>query len=101
MLTIRQWLEYDVKVFNAGQLRRSKSKRIAELFGTKEDHSASFFDRDNAEASAKREKLSEECLESLISWLKEGGNVGIHGMAAFLTYECLEESIRRHQQHSL
>jgi 6-phosphofructo-2-kinase/fructose-2,6-biphosphatase 2 len=29
--------------------------------------------------------LAEECMESLITWLKEGGNVGIHG-ASSLTF---------------
>jgi len=26
-----------------------------------------------------REALAEECLDMLIKWLKDGGNVGIHG----------------------
>jgi len=73
-----RWLEYDVKVFNAGQLRRSKSKHQAELYGTKEDHSASFFDTSNPDGAKKRELLATECMEQLISWLKQGGNVGIH-----------------------
>lgn len=45
----------------------------------KADHTANFFDNDNASASKAREGLAEECLENLIRWLKEeGGNVGIH-----------------------
>ena len=61
------------------QLRRSKSKHQAELYGTKEDHSASFFDTSNPEGAKKREMLATECMEQLITWLKKGGNVGIHG----------------------
>lgn len=99
-----QWLEYDVKVFNAGQvcfinlntyvpfaqpssclqqLRRSKAKTEALNSGTKADHSAGFFDRNNANASQRRDALASECLEALISWLKAGGNVGIHGKSSF------------------
>lgn len=45
----------------------------------KADHTANFFDNDNASAAKAREGLAEECLENLIRWLKEeGGNVGIH-----------------------
>lgn len=62
------------------QLRRSKARREALNTGTKADHSAGFFDRDNANASQRRDALASECLESLITWLKEGGNVGIHGL---------------------
>lgn len=93
-------LSFFFKVFNAGQvfpplpayfheenqhvshsfaqLRRSMSKQRKELYGVKDDHSASFFDRANAEASKQREFLANECLEQLIEWLKKGGNVGIH-----------------------
>ncbi len=46
----------------------------------KADHSAQYFSHSNAEASALREQLAVESLESLISWLKNsGGNVGIMG----------------------
>lgn len=45
----------------------------------KEDHNANYFDHSNANAMKAREGLAEESLESLISWLKAGGNVGIHG----------------------
>ncbi|ORY72206.1 6-phosphofructo-2-kinase-domain-containing protein [Leucosporidium creatinivorum] len=72
------WLEYEVKVFNVGQLRRSKYKKQAEETGKKEDQSANFFDANNKSAAREREHMASECLEQLISWLKAGGNVGIH-----------------------
>jgi 6-phosphofructo-2-kinase/fructose-2,6-biphosphatase 2 len=31
------------------------------------------------EANHSREQLAQDSLEMLIQWLKEGGNVGIHG----------------------
>ncbi|OCH95219.1 bifunctional 6-phosphofructo-2-kinase/fructose-2,6-bisphosphate 2-phosphatase [Obba rivulosa] len=73
-----KWLEYDVKVFNVGQLRRSRARQKAQLTGQREDHTASYFSHDNEEATRLREKLAEDSLDMLIQWLKEGGNVGIH-----------------------
>jgi 6-phosphofructo-2-kinase/fructose-2,6-biphosphatase 2 len=52
--------------------------------GIQEDHSASFFSQDNAEGTLSRDRLAEDSLEMLIRWLKDGGNVGIHGMAALV-----------------
>ncbi|GAA5943671.1 hypothetical protein JCM1841_003849 [Sporobolomyces salmonicolor] len=72
------WLEYEVKVFNVGQYRRQKYRELAETSGKKADQSANFFDASNAEASKAREAMASDCLEDLIKWLKEGGNVGIH-----------------------
>ncbi|GAA6026612.1 hypothetical protein JCM8202_004505 [Rhodotorula sphaerocarpa] len=72
------WLEYQVKVFNVGQYRRQVYRKMAEESGRKEDQSANFFDNSNAEAAKARERMASECLEDLIKWLKEGGNVGIH-----------------------
>ncbi|KAJ7733422.1 6-phosphofructo-2-kinase-domain-containing protein [Mycena maculata] len=73
-----KWLEYDVKVFNVGQLRRTRARQKAQQSGIKEDHSASFFSHDNPEATLSRDRLAEDSLEMLIKWLKNGGNVGIH-----------------------
>ncbi|KAJ7746378.1 6-phosphofructo-2-kinase-domain-containing protein [Mycena metata] len=73
-----KWLEYDVKVFNVGQLRRTRARQKAQQSGIKEDHSASFFSHDNAEGTLSRDRLAEDSLEMLIKWLKDGGNVGIH-----------------------
>ena len=46
--------------------------------GTRDDHSASFFNPNNSNAAAMREQMANDCLENLIEWLKDGGNVGIH-----------------------
>ncbi|KAL0954593.1 hypothetical protein HGRIS_003553 [Hohenbuehelia grisea] len=73
-----EWLEYDVKVFNVGQLRRSRAKQRALQSGVKEDHTAVYFSHNNEEATKLRDSLAEDSLNMLISWLKEGGNVGIH-----------------------
>ncbi|KAG8747616.1 Fructose-2,6-bisphosphatase [Ceratobasidium sp. 414] len=85
-----------LRVFNVGQLRRSKARAKKEKFvfskflhhaskligcvrsGITEDHTASYFSHSDDKASQLREALAEECLESLISWLKKGGNVAIH-----------------------
>lgn len=69
----------NLQVFNVGQLRRSKYKKQAEVSGEKADQSANFFDANNKSAAREREHMASECLEQLISWLKAGGNVGIHG----------------------
>lgn len=76
---IPQWLEFNVQVFNVGQLRRSKARTLKETEGKKADHSAQFFSDSNPDAKASREMLAEESLEALISWLKAEGNVGIMG----------------------
>ncbi|KAJ7221022.1 6-phosphofructo-2-kinase-domain-containing protein [Mycena haematopus] len=73
-----KWLEYDVKVFNVGQLRRTRANQKAQQSGIKEDHSAVFFSSSNAEGTLSRDRLAEDSLEMLITWLKAGGNVGIH-----------------------
>ncbi|KAF8952489.1 6-phosphofructo-2-kinase-domain-containing protein [Flammula alnicola] len=73
-----KWLEYDVKVFNVGQLRRTRAKQKAQKLGIKEDHTASWFSHENEQGNLSREQLAQDSLEMLIQWLKEGGNVGIH-----------------------
>ncbi|PFH53193.1 hypothetical protein AMATHDRAFT_73701 [Amanita thiersii Skay4041] len=73
-----KWLEYDVKVFNVGQLRRTRARQKAQQSGIKEDHTAAWFSHNNAAANESRERLAQDSLEMLIQWLKEGGNVGIH-----------------------
>jgi hypothetical protein len=49
----------------------------------KADHSAKYFSHSDEQASKVREQLAEESLESLISWLKSEGNVGIMGKLLF------------------
>ncbi|UTT92439.1 hypothetical protein NDA17_003667 [Ustilago hordei] len=78
VLKYLRWLEYDVKVFNVGQLRRALARVKYNTSGVKEDHTASFFDPSNPSAYKLRSQMAEECLEQLIGWLKRGGNVGIH-----------------------
>ncbi|KAG6873959.1 hypothetical protein C0995_008998 [Termitomyces sp. Mi166 len=70
-----KWLEYDVKVFNVGQLRRTRAKQKAKQSGIKEDHTAQYFSHDNQSATESREKLAHDSLEMLIQWLKDGGNM--------------------------
>ncbi|KAH0830401.1 bifunctional 6-phosphofructo-2-kinase/fructose-2,6-bisphosphate 2-phosphatase [Lanmaoa asiatica] len=62
------------KVFNVGQLRRSRARQKALQSGIKEDHTAQYFSHNNVEATRIRDKLAEDSLEMLIQWLKRGGN---------------------------
>lgn len=55
------------------------SKYSAVRSGVREDHTASYFSHNNADATRSRDQLAEDSLEMLIQWLKDGGNVGIHG----------------------
>lgn len=48
-----------------------------------EDHTAAYFSHSNQTATQMRESVAEESLEMLIDWLKQGGNVGIHGTVIF------------------
>ncbi|EGO25917.1 hypothetical protein SERLADRAFT_466744 [Serpula lacrymans var. lacrymans S7.9] len=73
-----KWLEYNVKVFNVGQLRRSRARQKAQQSGIQEDHTSSYFSHSNVEATKLRDELAQDSLEMLIQWLKDGGNVGIH-----------------------
>ncbi|KAE8231773.1 hypothetical protein CF326_g3200 [Tilletia indica] len=72
-----RWLEYDVKVFNVGQLRRALAQAKLKNSGVREQHTADFFDPNNPVGANLRKQMAEECLEQLIGWLKRGGNVGI------------------------
>ncbi|KAF9120475.1 hypothetical protein BGX30_003156 [Mortierella sp. GBA39] len=69
------WLQYDTKVFNVGNRRRIASKGDNRN-GT--SHSHAFFDPKNKAAKEIRDELALESLEELITWLKQGGRVGIH-----------------------
>lgn len=66
------WLQYETKVFNVGNLRRV-NKASQEL-----DQSANFFDPDNKDGSKIRDDLAVMVLDELIDWLKTGGRVAIH-----------------------
>ena len=63
----------------------------------KADHSADYFNHSNEAATQIREKLAEESLESLISWLKKEGNVGI--MDATNTTRDRRDKIRERLSH--
>ena len=52
--------------------------------GVKEDHTANYFSHGNEHATKLRDALAEDSLEMLIKWLKDGGNVGIHGESCSL-----------------
>ena len=67
---------------STGKFRTSVNSNLTHMTrsGVKEDHTASYFSHDNAEANRRREQLAHDSLEMLIQWLKDGGNVGIHGM---------------------
>ncbi len=96
VLQADQWSQ----VFNVGQLRRSRARQKAQQYvspfnillratnrhplpvhrsGKREDHTSSYFSHGNVEATKLRDQLANDSLEMLIQWLKEGGNVGIHG----------------------
>ncbi|KIY72406.1 bifunctional 6-phosphofructo-2-kinase/fructose-2,6-bisphosphate 2-phosphatase [Cylindrobasidium torrendii FP15055 ss-10] len=78
LMIYMKWLEYEVKVFNVGQLRRTRAKQRAAQSGVAEDHTSSYFSHNNETATKLRDALAEDSLEMLIQWLKDGGNVGIH-----------------------
>ncbi|KAF7721841.1 hypothetical protein EC973_004077 [Apophysomyces ossiformis] len=66
------WLQYETKIFNVGNVRRDKE-------AAQHDQSAQFFDPDNREMKKIRDRLALTVLDQLIDWLKEGGgNIAIH-----------------------
>src|SRR6267154_3586185 len=71
--------------------------------GVKEDHTASYFSHNNAEGTRLREQLAADSLEMLIQWLRDGGNVGIHGGSRINPYYphdiYLTPPVRCNQQH--
>jgi broad specificity phosphatase PhoE/predicted kinase len=63
------WLGYRAKVFNVGSYRRT-------TLGAGQDHS--FFDPLNPEGVAARREVAVAALEDLLSWIRDGGEVGIY-----------------------
>jgi 6-phosphofructo-2-kinase/fructose-2,6-biphosphatase 2 len=63
------WLGYRARVFNVGSYRRTQ-------LGAGQDHS--FFDPENADGVAARREMAESALSDLLSWIGEGGEVGIY-----------------------
>ncbi|KAI8968439.1 6-phosphofructo-2-kinase-domain-containing protein [Mycotypha africana] len=67
------WLQYETKVFNVGNLRR------ADEASQHHNQSAEFFDPENKDGSKIRDDLALRVLEQLIDWLRNGGGrVAIH-----------------------
>ncbi len=62
------WLGYRARVFNVGTYRRRH-------LGAGQP--ASFFDPDNAEGVAARETMAREAVDDLITWIGDGGEVGL------------------------
>ncbi|WFD37014.1 Fructose-2,6-bisphosphatase [Malassezia cuniculi] len=73
-----QWREYNVKVFNVGQLRRAVAHQRGLSTGRRPVQTAAFFDPHDADYRKQRDQLAARCLDELVAWLKKGGNVGIH-----------------------
>ncbi|KAK9279940.1 hypothetical protein L1049_013624 [Liquidambar formosana] len=63
-----RWLGHDTKHFNVGKYRRLKH-------GT--NQSADFFRADNPEGIEARNEVAALAMEDMISWMQEGGQVGI------------------------
>lgn len=64
------WQGYKVKIFNVGSYRRN-------ILGA-ESSSSDFFDPDKKEFTKERENISKLCFNDLVSWIKDGGNIGIY-----------------------
>lgn len=63
------WLGYRTRVFNVGNYRR-------ERLGSQKDHS--FFDPENEDARTARREVALECLDDMLAWMAEGGEIGIY-----------------------
>ncbi len=63
------WLGYDTRTFNVGEYRRA-------IAGAKQP--ASFFDPDNPEHREVRDSIAMRALDDLLTFLAEGGDVGIY-----------------------
>lgn len=64
-----RWLGMRTNVFNVGNYRRQH-------FGSHKEHH--FFDPDNAEGFAARERVAITALDDMLQWFAEGGEVGIY-----------------------
>ncbi|KAI9478059.1 MAG: 6-phosphofructo-2-kinase-domain-containing protein [Benjaminiella poitrasii] len=65
------WLQYETKVFNVGNVRR-----VCEA--SSQDQTANFFDPNNQDTTRIRDEIALSVLEQLIDWLKKDGRVAIH-----------------------
>ena len=64
-----RWLGVKTQVFNVGNYRR-------EQLGSRQSHH--FFDPDNADGSAARERMAQLALDDMLEWFAAGGEVGIY-----------------------
>ncbi len=63
------WLGYHTRTFNVGEYRRA-------LAGAKQP--AAFFDPDDTESRALRERIAAQALDDVLQWLAEGGEVALY-----------------------
>ncbi|CAG8438304.1 8034_t:CDS:10, partial [Funneliformis caledonium] len=66
-----RWLGVHTKVFSVGNYRR-------QAMGTAASLPHDFFNPENHETAEARHKIATECLQDMIIWLQEGGQVGIY-----------------------
>ncbi|KAK5049311.1 hypothetical protein LTR84_004240 [Exophiala bonariae] len=75
------WLQFETRVFNAGQTRRralAPQKGVYPSSDVSLSHPASFFDPDDMDAVKRRENIALQTLEDLLVWLNdESSSVGI------------------------
>ena len=68
------WMQYETRVFNAGNTRRSTVNDAKNVSCTKDaqiNHSAHFFDPENPEGLELRNKIAIDTLDSLLLWLRK------------------------------
>ncbi|RLO04254.1 hypothetical protein DYB28_006876 [Aphanomyces astaci] len=63
------WINYSTRVFNIGNYRRK-------LLGA--DHSAKFFDPDNADGKKQRMEMAEAAMDDMLQYLSNEGEVAIY-----------------------
>lgn len=85
------WLQFETRVFNAGEIRRKTQQRA----DGKLQHPAEFFDPSNADAVLRREKIAMETLDNLLDWLEQDqASVGIFDATNSTTHR--RQSILQH-----
>jgi 6-phosphofructo-2-kinase len=101
------WCGFNSQIFNVGNKRRIEAKDTAlrtiavapssSSSCSVSSHDSYFFDANNAEAAAVREKLAADTLEELIDWLHGGGKVAIHDAtnSTYLRRKTLTERVSK------
>ncbi|PVU94074.1 hypothetical protein BB561_002816 [Smittium simulii] len=85
------WLGINVRIFNVGDKRRLLANEnnlndcIQNTINSEQPdvtdkikHTSSFFDNNNKQAAQQREQVALDVLEDIITWINDGGQVGIH-----------------------